>query len=512
MKWYTTNNVAGSVQLTEIPTVEYSELRADLIIRLREESCHVANYFAVPVSDEYFSIYIILLNDKNHKVLICSYRYEYYAQDKLQSMAAVHPQLHIFEREITERYGIEFNDAPWDKPLRFPAERFKTGSNINNYPFYRMQGDSLHEVNVGPIHAGIIEPGVFRFICNGERVLHLEVALGFQHRGIESLICRTDNRLRQTTLVESIAGDSSIAHTTAYAMVVEKFAAPVIQHALASSQLPLERALALELERMAMHIADTGALCMDIGYQLGQVACEALRTIIINTTQGWCGNRFGKGLIRPCGTYYPLTTEIMASITANVSEVKKRYDEIRQNIKNTPSVLARFEECGALSYGQAQAMGLVGVAARASGVTRDVRASHPCKIYSGVLHHQPVTRDQGDVMARVMVRGQEVLQSADYILTLLSHITPTNLLVENNPIYSMETETDSLAFALVEGWRGEICHVGITDSTGSIAHYKIKDPSMHNWSGLALSVRGAGISDFPICNKSFNLSYCGHDL
>lgn len=524
MKWYTTNNMAQSVKLRDIPRVDYNVLRVDLCERLKDASYHVASYFAVAVSDEYFTLYVILLNDDTHQVLIASCVYEYYCDQPLQSMAAVHPQMHVFEREITEKHGIKFADSPWDKPLRFPVERFDKSSTPENYPFYRMQGESLHEVNVGPIHAGIIEPGVFRFICNGERILHLEIALGYQHRDIESLITATDSRLRQTALAESIAGDSAVAHAVAYTNVIEKFAATADQNSQDSRHtqdtqdtqhacdLYIERAVALELERMAMHIADVGALCMDIGYQLGQVACEATRTIVINTTQMWCGNRFGKGLIRPYGSYYPLTEDIITKIAANITTATNRYEKIVKNIKNTPSVLARFEECGVLNESQATAMGLVGVSARASGLSRDIRASHPYMVYTSMVDHRPIVREQGDVMARVMVRAREVEQSAGYILSLLEKISNKNPLALGKPIYDRANATDSMAFSLVEGWRGEICHVAITDSKGEIAHYKIKDPSMHNWMGLAIAVRGGGISDFPICNKSFNLSYCGHDL
>ncbi|MBQ5861472.1 MAG: NADH dehydrogenase subunit, partial [Alistipes sp.] len=264
----------------------------------------------------------------------------------------------------------------------------------------------------------------------------------------------------------------------------------------------------LELERMAMHIADTGALCTDVGYQLGQVACEALRTVTINTTQAWCGNRFGKGLIRPCGTNKPLTAEKVAMIIRNVEDVRRRYNEVKEDIKTSPTILARFEECGLVPKSEMTRIGGVGMAARASGLKRDIRASHPYAAYVGSSLESVVKR-QGDVMSRLMVRCDEVLQAADNILSLLSSYTPT---VTARPDYDSPLKPESLAIGLIEGWRGEICHVAITDEQGNIATYKIKDPSLHNWLGLAIAVRSEGISDFPINNKSFNLSYCGHDL
>ena len=503
MNYYITDNLAGSVSLKDIPEVEYAALYNDLKERLKQDSYHVAHYFATPDGNR-LRFYILLLDDAAHKVMVASFSMEYYEDVALPSLTALHPALHVYEREISELYNVEFDSMPWNKPLRFPFNRRNRNSTMDNYPFYTIEGESLHEVNVGPIHAGIIEPGAFRFVCNGENVLHLEIALGYQHRGVEQAFCSTENRLRQTLLAEGIAGDSAVSHATAYATTIEKLCGM-----RASTALDVERTVALELERMAMHIADTGALSMDVGYQLGQVACEALRTMTINTTQAWCGNRFGKGLIRPCGTNKPLTAEKVEMIRTNVKEIRRRYNEVREDIKSSPTLLSRFEECGIVPKAEMQRIGGVGMAARASGVKRDIRASHPYAAYSTEIAHESIVKRQGDVMSRLMIRSREVLQSADYIEQLLASYTPTEL---SRPDYEAELAAEALSFSMVEGWRGEICHVAITDNKGIISTYKVKDPSLHNWLALAIAVRGEGISDFPICNKSFNLSYCGHDL
>ncbi|MBE6186333.1 MAG: NADH dehydrogenase subunit [Rikenellaceae bacterium] len=503
MNYYITDNLAGSVSLKDIPEVEYAALYNDLKERLKQDSYHVAHYFATPDGNR-LRFYILLLDDAAHKVMVASFSMEYYEDVALPSLTALHPALHVYEREISELYNVEFDSMPWNKPLRFPFNRRNRNSTMDNYPFYTIEGESLHEVNVGPIHAGIIEPGAFRFVCNGENVLHLEIALGYQHRGVEQAFCSTENHLRQTLLAEGIAGDSAVSHATAYATTIEKLCGK-----RASTALDVERTVALELERMAMHIADTGALSMDVGYQLGQVACEALRTMTINTTQAWCGNRFGKGLIRPCGTNKPLTAEKVEMIRTNVKEIRRRYNEVREDIKSSPTLLSRFEECGIVPKAEMQRIGGVGMAARASGVKRDIRASHPYAAYSTEIAHENIVKRQGDVMSRLMIRSREVLQSADYIEQLLASYTPTEL---SRPDYEAELAAEALSFSMVEGWRGEICHVAITDNKGAISTYKVKDPSLHNWLALAIAVRGEGISDFPICNKSFNLSYCGHDL
>ena len=503
MIYYTIDNTSTSIKLSQIPEVDYAALYEDLKERLKQEQYHVAHYFARPEQNK-LRFYMILLDDATHQIMISSFAMEYYEDIALPSLTALHPQLHPFEREISELYNVEFDSMPWNKPLRFPFNRRNRNSTIDNYPFYTIEGESLHEVNVGPIHAGIIEPGAFRFVCNGESVLHLEIALGYQHRGVENEFSATNNRLRQMLLAESVAGDSAVSHGVSFAMAIEKLLGK-----MADKSLWIERAVALELERMAMHIADTGALCTDVAYQLGQVACEALRTMTINTTQAWCGNRFGKGLIRPCGSNKPLTQEKIEMIRKNVVEIKMRYEQVREDIKTSPTLLSRFEQCGLVPKAEMQRIGGVGMASRASGLARDIRSSHPYGPYCSEIKHETNTKRHGDVKSRLMMRCREVLQSADYIEKLLSEYSAS---VTARPDYDSALQSDSLAVGLVEGWRGEICHVAITNSEGEIETYKIKDPSVHNWLALAIAVRGEGISDFPINNKSFNLSYCGHDL
>ena len=510
MRWYSTTNNNSTVPIREIPLLTYTDFFDDMCTMLADGDYHCVNYFAVP-TPRFFILFCLMARDSTGEVLIASHTYEYYCDKPLSSLTARYPAMHCFEREITESQGIRFSDNPWDKPLRFPADRIDRNSTINNYPFYTIDGTSLHEVNVGPIHAGIIEPGVFRFICNGETIVSLEIVLGFQHRGVEKAFIYTGNRLRQTLLSENIAGDSAVSHTVAFSSAIEALLPDVTQTRLSDSGIDIERAIAIEMERIAMHLADTGALCSDIGYQLGQVSCEALRTITINTTQMWCGNRFGKGLIRPGGSNYRINGEIADLIRHNMSDVAKRYAEISHNIRVTPSILARFEDCGIVTTSQMQRIGGVGMAARASGLCRDIRQSHPWGAYKQSIKHTPITFAEGDVMARANVRMEEVKQSVAYIFTLLDSLNTSSPLPVK-PDYSSSLTPDMLSYSLVEGWRGEICHTVLTSSEGAVAFYKIADPSIHNWTALSLAVRGHGISDFPICNKSFNLSYCGHDL
>lgn len=500
--YYTTNNRASAVALQDIPVVEYMELYHDLSERMHDTRYHVAHYFATEIENG-LRFFMLVLDDETGEVLITSFIPDYYAEG-LASLTAVHPQFHPFEREMHELYGIPFDSHPWLKPLRFSHDRRDKSSTMDSYPFYEIEGKELHEVNVGPIHAGIIEPGAFRFICDGEQVLHLEIALGYQHRGVEGEMVKTDNRLRQTLIAESIAGDTAVGHATAYCELIEKLAGVEV-----TKSLRLERMIAIELERIAMHLADTGALATDIGFQLYQVACEALRTVTINTTQAWCGNRFGKSLIRPMGSNHPLTEAKIELIRKNITDVRRRYCELREDILEAHTLLARFEQCGLVPKSEMERIGGVGQAARASGLKRDIRHTHPSGYYAEI-EHNPIVKSECDVMARLATRLDEVIQSADYVERLLSSYAPSKDIAAPN--YEAQLKGEALSFSLVEGWRGEICHVALTDGDGRIVKYKVKDPSLHNWLGLAIAVRSEGISDFPINNKSFNLSYCGHDL
>jgi Ni,Fe-hydrogenase III large subunit len=519
----------GCVSLAAIPVMEYPAFIAFIDLLMGEEGTHCVAYFVLP-EDEKFRFICCMAADENHALLLFSHEQPRDPGLVISSLTEKHFQFHGFEREIHENFGIRFTGHPWLKPVRYPFGRADQSRGISNYPFYSIAGEGLHEVGVGPVHAGIIEPGHFRFICQGERVLHLEIQLGYQHRGVEQLFVDKSGIQQQSILSESIAGDTAVGHALAYAGVAESLAGIVI-----SEQLSMERTIALELERIAVHIGDTAALCNDIAYQFGQVVNEAMRTVVINTTQYWCGNRFGKGLIRPGGTRYPLTEDIIAEIHRNLSDVEERYRQVTDRIFSLPSVLGRFEETGKVTTMQASLIGAVGMAARSSGMYRDIRWSHPFCAYRGALY-EPVMLHKGDVWSRAMLRKLEVEKSVAIIRDLLKQLTPHHspltphyslLTPHSSPLtthsslltthYSPLTPSapfapSSLAISLAEGWRGEICHIAVTDNNGKMIQYKVKDPSFHNWMALALAVRGQEISDFPLCNKSFNLSYCGNDL
>ena len=493
----------AKVKMESIPVLDYSTFSALIDELLKDEANHCLNYFVVPVSGKYKFICCIGCDEKK-SILVFSHEQEIKESIVLTSLTPQHFQLHIFEREIHENFGIEFSANPWMKPVRFPFNRHDRSQVMDNYPFYSIDSEELHEVGVGPIHAGVIEPGHFRFICNGEKVLHLEIQLGYQHRGVETLFVKNESGLKNLILAESIAGDTAVGHAVCHAALMETLGGIEIPETLA-----LERTLALELERIAVHIGDTAAICTDIAYQFGQVVNEALRTIVINTTQFWCGNRFGKGLIRTGGTNYPVTPTIAAEIRKNLKDVKERYLQIAEHIFSLSSVLSRFEGTGKVTTRQALLIGAVGMAARSSGVKRDTRWSHPSRGYEK-LDYEPVVISKGDVWSRAMMRKLEVEKSIEMVFHLLDLLDGG--VAGQKPNYLFHLEPETFVLSITEGWRGEICHCAITGAQGEIMHYKVKDPSLHNWMALALAVRGQEISDFPLCNKSYNLSYCGVDI
>lgn len=488
-----------SLLLSDIPESNYEafyDMNIDLVLGKVERHC--VNYFGYKVGNN-VKLICCIADDITHEIHV-STCLVHKAHD-LESFTAKLMCFEKFEREIHENFGINYIDHPWLKPVRYANNRDDQSQTIANYPFYSIDSEELHEVGVGPIHAGIIEPGHFRFICNGEQVLHLEIQMGYQHRGIEQLFIEKKKLLQRATLAESITGDTVVGHSVAFANAYESLC-----NYKPAADIEFSRTLALELERIAIHVGDLSGVCTDIAYQLGSAVFGRLRTPIINFLQEWGGNRLAKGLIRPGRNQFPFTQQLAERLSHVLDVFEADFNEMAEQLFSLSSALSRFERTGIVSNTDAISLGVVGMAARMTNLNRDIRSSHPFCLYTE-MNHEPIIKRHGDVYSRVQIRRKEVTQSMQYIRQLIAKV-PTE-----TPFKELQSpQPNSFCLSLVEGWRGEICHCALTDKNGELMLYKIKDPSFHNWLALALCVRNNEISDFPIINKSFSLSYSGHDL
>ena len=413
-----------------------------------------------------------------------------------------HAAAHIHERELWEQTALQPFGHPWLKPVRFEGERQQR---MADYPFFQVRGQEVHEVGVGPIHAGVIEPGHFRFMCLGEKVHHLEIQLGYQHRGVEKLLLQR-SPMSLTPIVESICGDSCIAYAWGYLAALE-----ALTGASPSFETEVLRGVALEMERIAIHVATLNGLATDIAFLQGTGTYGRLRTAVINASQRVSGNRFGRGWLRPWRTK-GLNEALRQDVRQTLTDFARDLGGINDLMRSALSVKARFQGTGVVSTQAARDLGLLGVAGRASGVAQDVRSQLPGRLYERLPIEMPV-ETSGDCWARMIVRMREIDASLAWLFRVLDDQTLDLSGSHDAPIaLDAKLRPETLCVSVIEGVRGPVVQVLETSVQGALLHYKVQDPSLPNWFGLAMAVRDNGISDFPICNKSFDLSYCGNDL
>ena len=419
-----------------------------------------------------------------------------------------------FEREIHDLFGLTPVGHP--DPRRLALHQFwpvgyhplrndtapqpDFADHGEAFPFRRVEGEGLFEITVGPVHAGIIEPGHFRFSVEGETIVNLETRLGFVHKGIEKLF-ETLDLDRTPALAERISGDTSVAHALAFCQALE---------ALAGCRIPARaawlRVVLLELERLYNHVGDVGMILNDTGYAFAHAHCFRLRERLLRLNARLAGHRLLRGAVVPGGVAPTFAGASLAMAADEVERIAVEFVDIAALALDNTMVLERVQGTGRLTPRTAREMQVVGLVGRASGLDADVRRDAPFAAYAGAEFHVPVY-DTGDVRARTLVRLDESRESASLIRTAAAAAGDGATTV---PLGELRGGAD--AIGLVEGWRGPVWHWVTAAGPTSLARVKVVDPSFRNWPALEYAVLNNIVPDFPLCNKSFNLSYSGTDL
>jgi len=407
------------------------------------------------------------------------------------SLAGVFPAAARLERAARDLSGIGPADGdprPW---LVHPP---------GPYPFVTVAGEGVHEIPVGPVHAGIIEPGRFLFSVVGEKVLRLEERLGYTHRGIPGLL-RGRSLAAGAPLAARLAGDTTVGFAWAYAQAAEAILGiepPPRARAL--------RAVALELERVANHLGDLGALGTDAGFAFGGSQFAILKEELLRLNRALFGRRYLIDLLPPGGVAFDLGAEEAARLDRHLEALGRSVNELRELYEDHAGLRDRLRGTGRVPTDLARRLGLTGLAARASGIARDLRADRPCRPYD-TLGCRPAVRPEGDVLARTEVRFAELAASVTLLRTLLADLPPGPCAV---PL--PETAREERGLGWIEGWRGPLFVSLLADRRGVLRAAHLHDPSWENWPALEHAIVGEIVADFPLVNKSFNLAYSAVDL
>ncbi len=433
------------------------------------------------------------------------------AAPSVPSLAGVSFPASRFEREMRDMLGIVPVGHPDPRPLMrhgfwpdtfFPLRDDAVVPEFEDdgrpFPFTPVAGDGIYEIPVGPVHAGVIEPGHFRFSVLGETIVKMRARLYFTHKGTETLM-RGRRAADAVALAERVSGDTSVGHALALCQAVESLSAVEIPEAARTV-----RTVLLELERLYNHVTDVGAIVADTGFPVGQAHCLRIREALLRINRQVAGHRLLRGIVAPGGLGRPVT--LPPELVADLRRLQVDFDEIVAICLENTLVRDRLEHTGRLSPDVARDFGVVGYVARACGLAADVRADTPFAAYDRIPV-TPVVEQTGDVLARLLVRVGEVRQALDVIEVAVSRplAGPTQA-----PLGTLAAGTP--AFGLVEAWRGRLVHMVVAGADGCLSRVKIVDPSFFNWPALARALDGNIVPDFPLCNKSFNQSYSGNDL
>lgn len=437
------------------------------------------------------------------------------AVSSFPSIAEKHPAANWFEREVMDLFGLvpaghpnptrvalhdDWPEEVWALRTDFSADSVVPRVPGDYHPFRPVTGEGVFQVPVGPVHAGIIEPGHFRFGVAGEPVLYLQVRLFYVHKGSEKRFERLPWQ-HGSFLAESISGDTAVGHALAYAHAIER---------LCDTDVPprgqVLRVILLELERIYNHTADIGALATDVAFTVPASRAQALREGLVRTHDRVFGTRLLRNTVAVGGVRRDLPPDGRDVLRKELLAFEREFDSLIALLVDAGTFTDRVDGTGVLTRQAAHDLGIVGVAARASGIDADLRRDHPHDAYKGLRFEVPV-EEGGDVRARLMVRAREVEQSVQILHQVLNQLPDTPYATP----MPQHLPPHASALGWVEAWRGPCTHWVATDERGEIARVKVTDPSFLNWPGLVHAVPGNIIPDFPVINKSFNLSYSGND-
>jgi len=437
----------------------------------------------------------------------------------LPSHTIYYPAADRPERKTQDMFGVVFTDHPdtrrwarhqaWGEemyPLRkdFPVEgnpKNETPPDMN-YVFFQAQGSGVYEIPVGPVHAGVIEPGHFRFQAVGEHVLNLEQRLSYVHKGTEKIAEGRDSE-GLARLAGRVSGDSTVAHTWAACMAMER---------ASNSQLPIRahsiRGVMCEWERIANHLGDIGAICNDVGFAFALYQLHRIKEDHLRVAKDIFGHRFMMDQIIPGGVKTDLEDLDINKLKNHCEKVREELEPLMDIFYNNTSLEDRLLGTGNLSLSTAKKLGCIGYVGRASGMAYDVRKDHGYAPYSSFAVRVPCY-EQGDVLTRMRVRAEEIYESIRLISYMLDELPDTGIVT---PWHGSDIEPGSEAIGIVDGWRGEIITYVRFGHGGKIDRFAPRDPSWHTWPALEQLIHGNIVPDFPVCNKSVNGSYSGHDL
>lgn len=486
-----------------------SDLRNDKKLQLKmitatderkEEECFKIWYvFGVPKCHAFVIMFIRLKDTKKFPSLSPIMHEAWNYERKIKTFFGLIPVGHPDQRSI-----ILHENWPTDVyPLRKDFDQHSRPEKSNgSYQFQVLKGEGIYEIPVGPVHAGIIEPGHFRFSVAGEEIILLEPRLGFTHKGSEKIFENLSPN-DMVRLSEKISGDSSFSHSLALCQALEQ---------LGSLETPKRadylRVVYAELERLANHFGDIGAIMLDTGFNFGGAHGARLREIILQINERLTGSRFLRGVNVYGGVAKDIRDKEKERLLSDLEYILKDFSEVISVADDSFSLMNRLKATGTLSRETATEHGAIGIVAKAVGIENDTRLDYPYAAYNELHFDKIETEQSGDVYARFLVRIKEVRASIKLIEKALRSLPDGNVNITNTGVFKSNT----VAVSVVEGWRGEILYLLKTDSSGKIIRVAPRDPSFINWALLEHAGAHNVVPDFPLINKSFNLSYTGNDL